>query len=140
MHEPHWAAEHIGKPYRRGAHGPDAFSCWGWVRFVFKTRYGIDMPNVNVERVGDERENNIAAIKKAARLSGWAPVSHVAPADGDIVLMESIEGRHVGVMASVDGFVRLLHSVNPIGVISQTLHDAHIGGFWGFEFWRRTPP
>jgi hypothetical protein len=132
----HWAAEHIGKPYRKGGEGPDSFDCWGFVRFVFRTQYGIEMPPVQVGRAGDEAETNVAAIKRAAQVSGWRPSEDSPPQDRDIALMDSAEGRHVGVMTLVDGSVRLLHCMDPVGVCCQSHHEAHIAGFWGFEYWR----
>lgn len=138
MSAPHWAAEHIGKPYVRGAVGPDAFDCWGWVRFVFATQYGIRIPVVKVGRAGDEAETNVAAIKRAAKASGWAPVKDIdtVPADRDVVLMDSVDGRHIGVMVEVDGALRLLHSYQGVGVTHHSLAELHIAGFWGFEYWR----
>lgn len=44
------AAEYInsvvGKPYKKGADGDDAFDCWGLVVHSFKHVEGIDLPSV----------------------------------------------------------------------------------------------
>jgi cell wall-associated NlpC family hydrolase len=131
----HWAAPLIGLSYRRGACGPDAFDCWGLVRHVFAVRWGIDMP---VVAVGDGSADNVAAIKRAAEVSGWAPVADHTAADGDIVLMQGVEGRHVGVMIRADGALRLLHCMEGAGVCTQSLAEAQMAGFMAFTFWRRT--
>lgn len=130
----HWAAALIGKPYKRGAMGPDAYDCWGLVRWVFAQRYGILMPVVNV---GDDTLDNVAAIKRASEVSGWQPVADPTAADGDIVLMHGPEGRHVGVMVRADGLLRLLHCIDGAGVCYQPLADVQLAGFSGFVFWRR---
>jgi cell wall-associated NlpC family hydrolase len=132
----HWATPLIGKPWQRGALGPDAFDCWGLVRHVFAARWGIEMPAVAVGGLYIDAPANVAAIKRAASISGWAPVKDSQPADGDIVLMHSPSGRHVGVMIEVDGSLRLLHSFEGAGACAQPLADVGMAGFWGFEYWR----
>lgn len=132
----HWASSLIGKPYQRGAGGPDAFDCWGLVCHVFAVRWGIEMPAVAIGGLFTEAPANVAAIKRVAQVSGWAPAAPPA-ADADIVLMHGLEGRHVGVMIEVDGALRLLHCIEGAGVCAQPLPEAQMQGFWGFEFWRR---
>ena len=131
----HWAAGLIGMPYRKGAAGPDCWDCWGLVRHVFATRYGIAMPLV---AVADGSADNVSAIKRAAVVSGWRPAAQPAQ-DGDIVLMQGIEGRHVGVMVEADGRLGLLHAMDGAGVCWQGLRDVAAGGFRDFEVWRHTP-
>ena len=133
----HWAAPLIGLPYCRGATGPQAFDCWGLVRHVFASRYGIAMPHVQVGQIGDESVDNVVAIKRAAVVSGWGPVSDRSAHDGDIVLMDGPEGRHVGVMIEGDYDLRLLHSVEGVGVCAQPLAEVERWGYRSFNFWRR---
>lgn len=136
----HWASGLIGLPWARGAQGPDAFDCWGLVRHVFATRYGIEMPEV---RGGDFGEGeSVATLKRAAEISGWRPVDG-EPRDGDIVLMRGIVGRHVGVMIETSRGLRLLHADGhqtargPVGsVVAVPLADAAANGYGGFELWR----
>lgn len=140
----HWAAPLIGLPWEPGAQGPNAFDCWGLVRHVFRIRYGIDMPQV---QVGDFAEgDNVAALKRAAAVSGWKRIEAGAPQDGDVVLMQGPVGRHVGVMiASIRG-LRLLHADGhmtargPVGsVVAVPLDDAKAGGYGQVEIWRLAP-
>ena len=133
----HWAAPLIGLPYRRGAAGPEAFDCWGLVRHVFAARWGIAMPHVQVGQLADDSTENVAAIKRAAQVSGWAPVADLSACDGDIVLMEAAEGRHVGVMIEGDYDLRLLHAIERAGVCTQTIEEAAAWGYQRFAFWRR---
>lgn len=130
----HWAADLIGREYSREGVLP-GFSCWSLVRHVFEHRHGIIMP---VVAVADGSADNVAAIKRAAVVSGWRPVDSDEPADGDIVLMLNLLGeRHVGVMVEADGRLGLLHAVEGSGVCWQELRDVMAQGFRGAEFWRR---
>ncbi|MGC4075465.1 MAG: NlpC/P60 family protein [Rubrivivax sp.] len=129
----HWAFDLIGLPYERGATGPHAFCCWGLVQHVFCTRWGIQMPYVAI----DDPIDQTAAIKRAADTSGWAPSGDRQPRDGDIVLMRSLLGPHVGVMIEADGRLLLLHSVEGTGVSAVPLADALASGLSGPVFWRR---
>lgn len=132
----HWAAPLIGRPYRRGAGGPDAFDCWGLVRWVFAQVHGISMPLVAVD---DEGVDNVAAIKRAAAVSGWRPSGARSPAADDIVLMHGPAGRHVGVIVDANGGLFLLHALERVGVCLQPLTDLSRLGFSGFTYWRREP-
>lgn len=139
----HWAAPLIGKPWAPGADGPDAFSCWGLVRFVFKHRHGIDIPEIKLGDFGEAE--NVAALKRAATASGWKPVDDEPKVD-DIVIMKGAEGRHVGVMIDTIRGLRLLHAKGhmgakgPVGsVVSQLLKDVRESGYYDLETWRRAP-
>lgn len=128
----HWAAPLIGRPYLRGAAGPDAFDCWGLVRHVFALRYGIAMPVVAVDSGDDQAD----VIRAAAQASGWRPADAGTPQDGDIALMRGPLGRHVGVLVLADGHLRLLHSVERVGVCMQALADVRAAGFSRPNLWR----
>ena len=133
----HWAAELIGLPYGAGARGPEAFDCWGLVRHVFAQQHGIDMPVVGVGPLDAATPDNVAAIKRAAEVSGWKPSGAREPAEHDIVLMNSPLGRHVGVMVQANGALLLLHCIEGAGVCAQPLPDLGRMGYSGFTFWRR---
>lgn len=132
----HWAADLIGLPYRRGAHGPDAFDCWGLVRHIFEQVHGITMPAIAIGQLDDPTLENVVAIKRAAEVSGWKPSGDTQPAEHDIVLMSSVEGRHVGVIVLVSGSLLLLHCIERVGVCVQPIVDLQRMGFHGFTFWR----
>ncbi|MEO8153555.1 MAG: hypothetical protein ABI605_10835 [Rhizobacter sp.] len=136
----HWAYHLVGLPWAPGAEGPQAFDCWGLVRFAVRLKLGIEMP---VVQVGGE--HNVAAIAQAAQAGGWRLVD-AAPSEDDIVLMRSVAGRHVGFMASAAGRLLLLHSNGRLtakgpcgGVMLQQLRDVACDGYGSFETWRRTP-
>jgi cell wall-associated NlpC family hydrolase len=128
----HWAAKYIGRPWTQ------EYRCWDLVREVFAERYGVAMPIVNV---GDE--GNAANIRAASDVSGWMPAEGPAR-EGDIVTMEGLDGKHVGVMIAVGRKLLLLHNNGtmkhgrPTGfVVAQPLADAAADGYHKFSLWRR---
>ena len=137
-YELHWAAALIGRPYCRGACGPDEFDCWGLVRYIFEQIHGIAMPVIAVGPAEADTPDNVAAIKRAAEISGWRPSDDRGPAEHDIVLMSGVDGRHVGVMVAANGTLLLLHCVEPQGVCAQPLAEMQRAGFTGATFWRRS--
>lgn len=132
----HWAASYVGAPYAPGAEGPCAFSCWGLVRHVFRTHYGVQLAAVAVHSndLSEANLENVAAIKRSARLSGMRPVGDVPPADGDIVLMRSTAGLHCGVVVRVNGRLQVLHAGHESGVVIEPWGEATSG--MTVELWR----
>lgn len=126
-----WAAEQIGKPWAPDGEGPAAFSCWGLVRAAFRELHDIDMPHV---AVATPDESQVRAIKNAARVSRWRPVTGPR-ADGDIVLMRSRAKIHCGLVVSANGYLGVLHSSHTCGVVYEKWRDA-IDGMTA-ELWRR---
>lgn len=140
----HWAAPLIGRPWRAGAEGPDAFDCRGLVRYVWLTQRGIDVPPLAREICEDAHAIIVAALNH-----GWSPIGRgpaVRPREWDIVMMTSLRGPHVGVMVQADMRLGLLHCVGGVGddgvergevIFNQRLEDAAVLGFGRFEIWRR---
>jgi len=50
----------IGKPYQRGARGPDAYDCWGLCVEVYR-RGGIDLPDFREDHMTHERASQLMA-------------------------------------------------------------------------------
>jgi len=132
----HWAAAYIARPWRSGAHGPDAYYCWGLVQALCIRRHGVQMP-----AMGDG--DNQAAILEAVRAIGWERVE--TPAADDIVLARRTDGaRHCGYLVEADGVLGVLHANGyqsargPVGsVVFQTIEEFASGGYHQYEFWRR---
>jgi hypothetical protein len=128
-----WIDDLIGQPwsYER--------NCWWLVRHVFRTQYGIEMPEINID---DPSADNVLAISKAAHVSGWRPAIG-RPRDRDIVLLRTRSGtRHVGVMVRVGGSLRLLHCEGNAGktwpgVVWEHL-DSVLLRYDQPEFWRHS--
>lgn len=133
----HWATGLIGLPYLEGGAGPEAFDCWGLVRYVFETVHGIKMPVIEVGTHLEATPENARMIRHAAEVSGWRPTDERLPQVDDIVIMTGLEGRHVGVMVAANGGLLILHCLEGAGVCAQPLSDLSLFGFRDIEFWRR---
>jgi uncharacterized protein YijF (DUF1287 family) len=58
--------------------------------------------------------------------------------DGDVVLMRNAEGgRHIGVMITHRGTLKILHACSGHGVRAQPLSELQFEGFGHFQPWRR---
>lgn len=125
----HWAFDLIGQSHA------SVGRCWGLIAIAFERVHAIVMPSIETEKVNE----NVAAIKQAARASGWAPVAGAIAEVNDVVLMEGPEGRHVGYVIEVDGRQRLLHATRRDGVIHQSLREVMSDGYRSFELWRKRP-
>lgn len=123
----HWAAGYIGEPYIKGVH-----DCWGFARRVWREQFGLDVPVVDYDP--DHKMSWARAFTQAEERRHWAQVDQ--PQDGDGALMG--HGRHpfhVGVW--VDGGV--LHCLEGIGVLYQSLQSLQLAGWSNFTFYRRSP-
>ena len=129
----HWAEELIGRPYLAGGQGPDAFDCWGLVRWVMAQRFGRELPAIPLDAA--DLRAVLAAFRDHPERQRWQLVS--VPVEGDCVLMrQSRHPVHVGVWLDVDeGGV--LHAVSGNGVVFQRVRDLLTSG-WRIEgFYRR---
>lgn len=90
----HWATPLIGKPWVYGAKGPDAFDCWGFVLYVQRMQYGINLPEVIVP---DSWPAVRRLLENHEEHRHWDKVSQ--PMDGDIVMMaRNRVPAHVGIV------------------------------------------
>lgn len=104
----------LGKPYRLGAKGPDAFDCSGLVFFVFK-RAGIKVP---------------VTVAEQDRAGLEITLGEVRP--GDLILFRVNGANHVGIMLTKKEFI---HSSRSKGVCIDSAEQ----GYWkrGFVGFRR---
>lgn len=151
------ASSLVGRPWAADACGPDAFNCWGLVRYWMAEAEGIHMGNVAVavdqvqrdqlaagQQAAEASAGQLAAIAAAARAGGWRPrEGGAAPQAGDILLASHGETglRHVGVVLLIDGVLHLLHCegspTQPLpGVIVEPLGQA-LQRYIRPEPWRR---
>lgn len=143
----HWATSLMGKPWRPGATGPDAFDCWGLVRWVFEHRHCVLMPDVGMG-LAHGHAANVAAIKRAAQASGWRRCDGQPLADDIVLMRSSIDGRrHVGLMVGANMRLGVLHANGymrdgvPFGeVVFQPLREVTADGYGEHEFWRLATP
>lgn len=109
------AQKHLGKPYRYGAKGPNAFDCAGFARYVY-LQFGIELPGGSRPQYAKGRK--ITNPKKLQR--------------GDLVFWQGREanGRvgHTGIVADVDtntGRFRFIHAATSTGVIFSYSNEAY---------------
>ena len=137
----HWAAEYIGKPWRLGAVGPDAFDCWGLVRAVQLKHYAREMPAIAIGHGTDPvRVEKLTAL---LRHSPWQRATGSDAQDGDVVEMRGGDGPHVGIALDIGGAVGVLHAIgsvsHPLSVIfSQSFDELGALGFSRPALWRYT--
>jgi cell wall-associated NlpC family hydrolase len=130
------AASLIGLPWAVGAEGPDAFNCWGLVKFWCARVHGVDLGRVEVAA----HENQARAIAAAVR-SGWSHVKGPAQEHDIALLCNPVDGgRHVGVVLHANHKLGLLHcegsATHPTpGVVWEPLGDA-LQRYYGMQLWR----
>lgn len=144
------AASLIGRPWRERACGPDAFDCWGLVRYFLAVAHGIDVGpiagEVDTARAATEAAEatpeQVRAILAAAGAGGWRRADAAAPQPVDVALLRhGVTGlRHVGVLLQANGALQLLHCEggrqDPTpGVVCEPLADA-LRRYHGLELWR----
>lgn len=124
----HWAAEYIGDPWVAGEH-----DCWAFSRRVWREKFGMDVPAVDVDAC-----NRLACVRAFDGHEEKASWYHVdTPQEGDAVLLaQSRHPSHVGVWVDADGG-GVLHCVEGIGVVFQTISSLKVAGWHGLEFYRR---
>ena len=128
----HWAEELIGRPWIAGGRGPDAFDCWGLVRFCWRERFGIEVPEISVDAA--DLRAVLAGFRDHPERRRWCRVEPARePArEGDGVLMrQSRYPVHVGLWLAVDGG-GVLHAVRDSGVVFQIPADLATHG-WRIE-------
>lgn len=99
------SASFMGRPYRSGAKGPDAFDCSGFVYYVFK-QSGVVLP---------------ITAEGLLRMGYQIPKNSVQP--GDLVFFKISRDLHIGIMLNAREFI---HSSKSRGV---TVDDVD-SGYW----------
>lgn len=135
----HWATGYIGKPWEAGASGPESFDCWGMVRHAQLAIFGRPLPRLEIGQV--QTEAQLAALHALVRRSNWECQPGLYPMEeGDMLLMRSREGPHIGVVIQVNNRHRLLHAVGSVGspgaVVHSSIDDVKAAGWGRFELWR----
>lgn len=124
----------LGRPYRAGAMGPDAFDCYGLARHLQATFFGRDLPvfQLPAEAGRFAIASAIAVHPERARWHGIA-----RPRDGAMVVMARQDcGFHLGVwlaLGQVGGLVA--HTIEQTGVVAETPWQlAGPAGRWRLQY------
>lgn len=125
----------IGKPWVSGACGPEAFDCWGLVRYIFSKQRGIALP----EYPGVSESGRLAMVKNAQAevAAHWSPVP--SPSHLDVVGMsEGSKVHHCGLWLA-EGSGGILHSFQGGGVVFQSMASVRQSGLQNFTFYQFRP-
>lgn len=129
----------IGRPWRPGATGPDAYDCWGLVAHVSRALFGRELPDA-VAGIDLRRPREvIGAIRASAMQRRFLPAE--SPRPGDLVLMaRRSDPVHVGIwIEPTPGAPGVLHAVQGQGVLFQSLAQVR-AGWTRIEFRRDAGP
>ncbi len=133
----HWSTSHLGKKWVSGARGPDTFDCWGLLRWNYKTRLGIELPEFpGVEAKDQEtvsemiREHTCVGpfAQEWHRLSKPVDMCAVAMGQSDLL-------THCGTWLATDGGL-VLHTTEQTNVIAQSLKTLRLLGYRRIEFYQ----
>lgn len=134
MHDRHWAWPLIGKPYRLGARGPDAFDCWAVAQFCWRMQLGLDVPDVGACAL------ELTARIRAFRTCGFGGVEAFevpVPRELDAVYMTSRSApHHIGLWIAPDPQGGVLHALEGAGVVFQRRADLNAHGLTILTFMR----
>ena len=102
-------AAYIGKPWQAGAHGPDAFDCWGLVHTAARDLFGLDFP---VALYASTTPQAVAATA-AGMLASPAWQAHASAAAGRVMAVSGFDGciRHVALCLDDQ---RVLHAARSL--------------------------
>lgn len=121
----------IGKPYRLGAQGPDAYDCYSATRAVQSGVFGRDMPPFEIPGTAG-RWAIAAAITIHPERNRW--IEAEKPVDGAAVTMARNEvGYHIGTYLETDGGI-IVHALERVGVVAGRLIELEAEGWRKFRF------
>jgi cell wall-associated NlpC family hydrolase len=127
----HWAWSLIGMPYKAGACGPQEFDCIGLVRYCFKTRHNIELPDYLLHK------GSSLQLYRFIKATGWRVVNGRSEED-DVLTMDGLTGKHVGVIVNTNEGPKLLHAVGSESrgqVVCQPVPT--LIGYKNMRTWRR---
>jgi hypothetical protein len=107
------AKQYQGVAYRYGAESPKAFDCSGFVRFVYRTAAGIDLPRTS---------RNIWTSGQSIAISEAQP--------GDVVVFAARKGGavdHVAILLDNDSIIHAVSQGPKTGVIISSIADRYFG-------------
>lgn len=128
----HWAFRYIGRPWEKGAQGPNSFDCWGFVRHINREHFGVEVPIIDTD--ADDLRAVIKSMTGDSERSNWLSVTQ--PKEGDAVLMAHCKyPSHVGIWLDVDGG-GVLHCIRGEGVVFSSISSLKICGWGRVEYYR----
>lgn len=128
----------IGRPYRIGARGPDAFDCYGLVRFVLGELQGLGLPDDLGRPIVTTRDQAEAMLSHPER-ENWMEIPAHEAQDLDLILMGNVLGRdfHLGLFMQAGSNVGVLHVDQTRGVVFDDMPSLKASGFNYLRAFRR---
>lgn len=109
--------DYIGRPWRAGARGPDAFDCWGLVWYTYKKHLGVELPNFLGLDPSADPVLCARTINAAANGPDWQPIPK--PRHMCVAAMGLQYLTHVGLYLDFDGGL-ILHCTDRQRVTAET--------------------
>jgi cell wall-associated NlpC family hydrolase len=127
----------IGRPYRIGATGPDAFDCYGLARHLQHNLFSYDLPELGAVYV--TTRSQAEAMLSHPETKNWREIPDYEARDGDIVLMGNTLKRnfHLGTFVVPVTAGVVLHVDNVSGVLADDLPSLRSIGFNYVRIFRR---
>jgi hypothetical protein len=120
----------LGKPWEKGAAGPDAYDCWGWAEVLQRVAFGREIGTI-AEPPEDKRAL-IEFVKAHAARKNWRQVE--TPVHGGLVeLAHNSRPFHIGVYLDIDGG-GISHATAGVGVTFDTILALRAAGWRRFVF------
>jgi len=120
----------LGLPWKRGAHGPEAYDCWGLVWEV-QRRLGVDVPMIL------DPPASVLGVAKLFRDSDVRDMLTEVerPVHGSIVEMShSARPYHVGAYLDIDRG-GIIHSIGKLGVQFDRMPNLKAAGWSNFTYY-----
>jgi hypothetical protein len=127
----HWSWKYVGKPWVKGARGPNAYDCFGLFLDAYKAVDGVELPDLG--ELSKIAENRI--IRDSAASDEWKRIDLPEQELDAICMGRNDVIHHIGIWTEADGG-RVIHSVEGSGVISQTLAQIMGAGYRTIQFYR----
>lgn len=115
------ANAYIGRPWIDGARGPDAFDCWGLLRWIEDKHFGLMLPDLPA--LPDETRN---LYREQIETGAWTVIDQ--PVHGSGALLRGGDRPHVGVFLDIDGG-GVLHAQEGVGVMFTAKQQLRMMGY-----------
>ena len=127
----------IGKPYKIGARGSDAFDCYGLAAYIQCELAGVQMPDIGL--VEPTTRAQAEAMLSHPERQAWEEVSESEAQDLDLVLMGNVAKRdfHLGTFVRMTTTGAVIHIDKAAGVVVDDIPTLRAIGFNHLRFWRR---
>ena len=111
-------ARYLSTSYVQGSRGPDSFDCWGLVREILATHYGV--PEGDIPSFGHVPDRKAELTKCKEQIQHKFTKGDSVPGSIACHVRRGIL-FHVGVVVSVDNVTMVLHTSNKYGPALDSL-------------------